>query len=103
MQAEIFLASHARKENRKCGFQEEETLTFFFFFSFPLPICEANKSSTCVGKASETECEEQRQGRPAVPLLSAGTARHEHPLCSAAGGRSQETEVLKLENRCRRK
>lgn len=98
MQAEIFLASHAKKENRKCGFQEEETLTFF-----PLPICEANKSSTCVGKASETECEEQRQGRPAVPLLAAGTARHEHPLRSAAGGRSQETEVLKLENRCRRK
>lgn len=89
-----------QERKTKCGFQEEETFTFFFF---PQPICEANKSSTCVGKASETECEEQRQGRPAVPLLAAGTARHEHPLRSAAGGRSQETEVLKLENRCRRK
>lgn len=91
------------RKTESADFRRRKRLPFFFFSSFPLPICEANKSSTCVGKASETECEEQRQGRPAVPLLSAGTARHEHPLCSAAGGRSQETEVLKLENRCRRK
>lgn len=74
-----------------------------YLFSFPCPFAKPTKAAPAWERRLRWECEEQRQGRPAVPLLAAGTARREHPLRSAAGGRSQETEVLKLENRCRRK
>lgn len=46
------------------------------------------------------------RGRGAVavpPFPAAGMTMREHPLPGTAGNCSQETEVLKLENRCQRK
>lgn len=91
---------------------EEETLTLISFWGekknqqkspSPAPRT-ANASEEMPATASGAVRQHGGRGTVAVPPFpAAGMTMREHPLHGTAGNCSQETEVLKLENRFQRK
>lgn len=110
LQGGIFLPSYDQKKKKKICRGGNTYLNFFLGEKknqqkspSPAPRT-ANASEEMPATASGAVRQHGGRGTVAVPPFpAAGMTMREHPLHGTAGNCSQETEVLKLENRCQRK